>query len=168
MLVESDGVSIRAYLDSNSWSLHLAGQRNCWGNSERKVSKNISLRTVSNQPDSNDHGHVCVILLCCFHCSAKSSSFFLFLINQSQISKAFRLLFCNKQHVICQLHHFLSHWSLLHTQVVFKISTVLIVTAPGISHCLGVLRLTVTLPSRFPNKDVAVSVTAETGICGAI
>ena len=56
----------------------------------------------------------------------------------------------------------------MHTQVVFKISTVLIVTAPGISNGFGVLRLTGTLPSRFPNKDVAVSVTTETGICGAI
>ena len=56
----------------------------------------------------------------------------------------------------------------MHTQVVFKISTVLIVTAPGISNGLGVLWQTGTLPSRFPNKDVAVSVTAETGICGAI
>ena len=36
--MESDGVRIRAYLDSNSWSLHLAWQRNCWSNSERKVS----------------------------------------------------------------------------------------------------------------------------------
>ena len=56
----------------------------------------------------------------------------------------------------------------MHTQVVFKISTVLIVTAPGISNGFGVLRLTGTLPSRLPNKDVAVSVAADTGICGAI
>ena len=38
----------------------------------------------------------------------KEFKFFLFLINQSQNSKAFRLLFCNKQHVICQHHHILT------------------------------------------------------------
>ena len=33
MLVESDGVRIRAYLDSNSWSLHVAWHRGSRGNS---------------------------------------------------------------------------------------------------------------------------------------
>ena len=87
--MESDGVRIRAYLDSNSWSLHLAGQRNCWGNSERKVSENISERRVPNQPDSNDHGHVCVILLCCFHSSAKSSSLLCFSLTSLKFQRLF-------------------------------------------------------------------------------
>ena len=116
MLVESDGVRIRAYLDSNSWSLHLAGQRNCWGNSERKVSEtshSAQSPTWQQRPRARlRHPPLLLPLLC------KEFKFALFLINQSQISKAFRLLTCNKQHVMCQLHHiwhFLLHWSLLHS-----------------------------------------------------
>ena len=47
---------------------------------------------MSNQPDSNDHRHICVILLCCFHCSAKSSSLFCFWLTSLKFQ---RLIACS-------------------------------------------------------------------------